>query len=574
MDAWRPRNLIFHDYGGTPQNADGVFNPYHALVFPDGKIRYRNPANPYAAPAPHAYKLNPASIGLSYAGPVGSTPTPEALNALKQEYQRIKSLFPDIEALSHGEAYQRTKGTPQQASRLGRGLDEASWRTILLGTGAAPAGLTPPQPQQAPPPPVSARPAQGAPMTPQAPQSPQLPAYTGATPNDVETQRKMAQALMMQGMSTEPVGHWTQALARVLQGGVGGMYQAQASEGEKSRQNALAQALAGSGTFGSLSEGDRAIMTQNPEILQSVAGKAFASKLDPMAGINRKSAELGIKLKERQLAAPADDGSKIVTEGGKIYRVPRQGPAVAIGGTNPMEARHNQAVQLGLQPGSPEYTTLMTNGKLPAAFYEQTAQKRLKQESAGKIEAGLKNMAKMAEKYDNASFTNAVGPFQGSTPDSLIGAAGVNAARFGGEILNRLQGGTTAPTEVRSNIQGSTEALAAAIKPLIRGPGEGVWTDADQARLVAVVGDLATSSTKEEYLRRLNDLRDRIKSNFGLDINFDAILKKKQRAPLTQQSNAAPIQIKGINDYNSLPPGTPYIDPNGVQRIKGQKGTN
>jgi hypothetical protein len=74
---------------------------------------------------------------------------------------------------------------------------------------------------------------------------PAMTPYTGATPDDVSTQRKMAQALMGQGMSTEPVGHWTQALARVLQGGVGGMYQAQAKQGEQQGNQSLAQALSG-----------------------------------------------------------------------------------------------------------------------------------------------------------------------------------------------------------------------------------------------------------------------------------------------------------------------------------------
>lgn len=102
--------------------------------------------------------------------------------------------------------------------------------------------------------------------------------------NDIATQRKMAQALMMQGTSAEPVGHWTQALARVLQGGVGGMQQSAAAAGEKSRQNALAKALSGSSTFGGLSEGDRSIMTQNPEIMQSVVSKGLGAKFDASAG--------------------------------------------------------------------------------------------------------------------------------------------------------------------------------------------------------------------------------------------------------------------------------------------------
>lgn len=131
--GFKPNYLILHDYGGSPKNQDGVFNPYHALVFPDGSVRYRNQENPYGAPAPHAYRLNPQSVGLSYAGAVGSTPTEAALASLRAEKQRIEGMFPGIKVMSHGEASQQTAGGPQQASKLGRGLDEASWRSQMAG---------------------------------------------------------------------------------------------------------------------------------------------------------------------------------------------------------------------------------------------------------------------------------------------------------------------------------------------------------------------------------------------------------------------------------------------------------
>jgi predicted negative regulator of RcsB-dependent stress response len=72
-------------------------------------------------------------------------------------------------------------------------------------------------------------------------------AYSGATPDSVAQARKMAQALMSQGMSGQPVQHWTQALGRVLQAGVGSMWDSQAAQGEtagKAEANAqLAAAL-------------------------------------------------------------------------------------------------------------------------------------------------------------------------------------------------------------------------------------------------------------------------------------------------------------------------------------------
>lgn len=53
------------------------------------------------------------------------------------------------------------------------------------------------------------------------------------TPTDVDQRRKLAQALMQQGTDASPVGHWTQGLARVLQGGMGGYYGRTASDAEK-----------------------------------------------------------------------------------------------------------------------------------------------------------------------------------------------------------------------------------------------------------------------------------------------------------------------------------------------------
>jgi len=131
MAEFKPKYMVLHDYGGTPKNSDGMFNPYHTLVFPDGSKRYRYPENPYGQKAPHAHKFNPESVGLSYAGQVGSMPTEAALATLRAEAADIQKRFPGIQQLSHGEAYNQTRGTSRQASRDGRGLDEASWRTKL-----------------------------------------------------------------------------------------------------------------------------------------------------------------------------------------------------------------------------------------------------------------------------------------------------------------------------------------------------------------------------------------------------------------------------------------------------------
>jgi transposase len=61
---------------------------------------------------------------------------------------------------------------------------------------------------------------------------PTFQSFDGMTPQQVNSRRKVAEALTREGMSTEPVQHWTQALARVAQSGVGGFQMGSANKGE------------------------------------------------------------------------------------------------------------------------------------------------------------------------------------------------------------------------------------------------------------------------------------------------------------------------------------------------------
>lgn len=59
-----------------------------------------------------------------------------------------------------------------------------------------------------------------------------------ASPEAVKRRRAYADALMKQGTDASPVKHWTQALARVLQGGMGGYFAGKAEREEKENQAA------------------------------------------------------------------------------------------------------------------------------------------------------------------------------------------------------------------------------------------------------------------------------------------------------------------------------------------------
>lgn len=76
-----------------------------------------------------------------------------------------------------------------------------------------------------------------------------LPANGKATPKSIERKRRIAEAMMAQGMQTGPIGHWTQGLARMAQALSGGIASRRAdsaeAEGQQSARDAMAKALNG-----------------------------------------------------------------------------------------------------------------------------------------------------------------------------------------------------------------------------------------------------------------------------------------------------------------------------------------
>ena len=121
-------DYVFHDYGQTPARGfqRGAFLPYHIVVDQAGRLilSYR-----LDQVAPHAFHYNPRSIGIAYGAPVGTELTPEARETMTWLAANMPA---GGRRETHGEAYERTRGTPQQASAQGRGMDEArSWVGIF-----------------------------------------------------------------------------------------------------------------------------------------------------------------------------------------------------------------------------------------------------------------------------------------------------------------------------------------------------------------------------------------------------------------------------------------------------------
>ncbi len=197
---------------------------------------------------------------------------------------------------------------------------------------------------------------------------------------------------------------------------------------------------------------------------------------------------------------------------------------------NGPEYRASMANQYGLAPGSDAYRRYVLTGQLSDKGVSGGDDTDLAQNVA----AGIETLARVPGDFDQSTFENAVGPYQGAEDGGLVG--GISRA-IGSAIEGVTNyGGKGYTSEVRNRIAGDTEALAAAIKPLIRKPGEGPWTDSDQKRLVAVVGNLSQARNAEEYRRALEGVRQRVMNNFAIPLPeiSGAPLKIQGRAPQGQ----------------------------------------
>ena len=136
------------------------------------------------------------------------------------------------------------------------------------------------------------------------------------------------------------------------------------------------------------------------------------------------------------------------------------------------------------------------------------------------IARGLQELSGIPGQYggDRGAFGSAVGTYAGD-PAVATNPLGV-LGRAAGEAYQNLPllGTGVSPSEVRRQITASTNALASILKPLIRKPGEGTWTDADQALLNSILGNLNQATGEAAYNRELENVRQRINANFGLQL--------------------------------------------------------
>lgn len=171
----------------------------------------------------------------------------------------------------------------------------------------------------------------------------------------------------------------------------------------------------------------------------------------------------------------------------------------------------------------------------------QAAKKRDQERVAKQFSGGLEQLSKFPNEFGKDAFERAIGPWSATDPNPdnasgmfgtglSVGTAGRYIARGMAELDKAVTGGAS-PTEVRDRMETTTKNLAAVMKPLVRGPGEGAWSDKDQANLEAQLGQLTRANSVDEYNRRLADIRENIGKIFLIETPEPRAQERSANAP-------------------------------------------
>lgn len=322
--------------------------------------------------------------------------------------------------------------------------------------------------------------------------------YEGMTPDDVAMARQYGQQLMQQGTSTAPVGHWTQALARALQGASGAGWMADASQGQRQGQGQanqlLAQALQGGDLKGitSTALGNPWTAPMGQQIAQSMISQRVRQS-DPMYQAQLSHA----KASEGRAAA--------------LHPLQVQQAQAGLSQAKSMapEGRAALAKSIGLPETAPEYKQFVATGTWPTKTggpLEGALAKTAVDMAEKDIQAGygaqsvLDSVAKLRDLAKDPKFEGAVGPIAGNSMYQTV---------VGGMVPFSQTIGLANPA-LHRQIEQTKASLLLDMQQKMKGLGP--MSDADARRVEQAVGNLNAARNKREYLNAVSEMERSVQS--------------------------------------------------------------
>lgn len=219
-----------------------------------------------------------------------------------------------------------------------------------------------------------------------------------------------------------------------------------------------------------------------------------------------------------------------------------------------MDKARTAVSEFGDQPGAKEVSEL---------YSKEADRLRKEQKGAEGKERALTGLTGVLEKardlpteFGKEATERAMGPAQATTDDQRnvsLGVPGAGAsfspdaigqdiARGWAEAKAWFSGGAK-PSEVRDRIEAQGSRISALMKPLIREPGEGTWTDKDQAFLERLTNGLSRSRDLGEYGRRLDDITNFIQDTTGEKLQLNPPTgKPSANAPISAEDERTTLE--------------------------------
>jgi hypothetical protein len=379
------------------------------------------------------------------------------------------------------------------------------------------------------------------------------------TPADVAQRRRLADALGQQGSDASPVGPWTQALARVLQGGTAGYYDARASQGEK-------EGIASRGAFmtEAMKNPSAAVASgiANPwttDMAGDIGGKLISQKVaqsDPMYALKRQQAQAEIEMlplkrqamelenrtRQRDLDSPA----------AKLTVVPEGGILV---GTDPRSGQHQEIAR-----GNDKT-------KVPPG-YRPTSEGNLEAIPGGP--ADIKINEKRQQDYAQATAMTQQLDELAKSVNTVLTAPGLDK-NFGvqGYVPN-IPGGKAANAQALLDTlrtQGAFAALQEMRNASKTGGALGAVSDKESVMLQNAIAALQRVQSADQARKQLQVFLDHIEASKSRIRN--AYNDHWNRAGEASKRVMGEVPtIRDDSDYNRLPSGARFVDPDGKERIK------
>lgn len=388
--------------------------------------------------------------------------------------------FPIPTDAGHAEARGPVPGPVQSDVTDPSAIDQSPAQMAMRGGGGGAPAVTGSLPAPAGSPPM---------------QPPMMP-YTGMMPDDVQMARQMGQQLMQQGTSTAPVGHWTQALARALQGASGAGWMADASQGQRQGQNQANQLLAQA-----LQGGD----------LKSIGTQALS---------NPWTAPMGQQIALKQLTADKTTAQKDFEAGQK----------------NPAFRQY----QVDMRQASRPQVTVDTRAE--TKFSEEAGKQQAKRLNEA-VEAGQKARTDRGDLERLAELSGAIGT-QGAVADWKA-ALGPYATAFGIKI------------DALDDIQ-AFSAILSKLAPTMRPPGSGATSDFEFRQFLNALPKLAQTETGRklilDQLRAINDYTQAVGDISDKGLSRD-LTPQQVRAEIAKLGNPLALYKRTTKDAFKPAPG-------------------